>query len=78
MVTSSTNPCIKGMTVDTCPHNPLLGCDCKANPPRKRCHTCSGFFHPALDVSIEVHGVSFHEGCYNRYEHYYGLDKPID
>lgn len=29
------NPCIKGMTVETCPHNPILGCDCKANPPRK-------------------------------------------
>lgn len=25
------NPCIKGMTKDTCPYNPLLGCDCRAN-----------------------------------------------
>lgn len=26
------NPCVKGMTVNTCPYNPLLGCDCGANP----------------------------------------------
>lgn len=30
---STTNPCVKGMTPETCPHNPRLGCDCKANPP---------------------------------------------
>lgn len=30
---STPNPCIKGMTVETCPHNPRLGCDCGANPP---------------------------------------------
>lgn len=30
-----TNPCIKGMTVDTCRFNPILGCDCGANAPRR-------------------------------------------
>lgn len=28
------NPCQKGMTVETCPFNPILGCDCGANRPR--------------------------------------------
>ncbi len=27
--------CVKGMTHDTCPYNPLLGCDCGYNKPRK-------------------------------------------
>jgi hypothetical protein len=25
--------CIKGMTPNTCPYNPLLGCDCGINKP---------------------------------------------
>lgn len=25
--------CMKGMTKDTCPYNPRLGCDCGQNPP---------------------------------------------
>ena len=39
------------------------------------CYKCSGFFKAGVDVEIKIHGVSFHEGCYNSY---YGLDKPID
>ena len=27
--------CVKGMTHDTCPYNPLLGCDCGYNRPRR-------------------------------------------
>lgn len=42
------------------------------------CWKCSGFFRKGLDVPMERNGAQFHEGCYNRYEHYYGLDKPID
>lgn len=30
------NQCIKGMSKDTCPFNPRLGCDCGLNPPRVR------------------------------------------
>ena len=26
--------CIKGMTQDTCPFNPILGCDCGQNKPK--------------------------------------------
>lgn len=25
--------CFKQMTKDTCPYNPILGCDCGLNPP---------------------------------------------
>lgn len=49
------------------------------------CHTCGGFIeeddaipfldHQHLDDFPHAH---FHKGCYNPYEHYYGLDKPID
>lgn len=48
--------CQKGMTKDTCPYNPNLGCDCRANPPngnfyvtdpshggKVTCHKCAGF-----------------------------------
>lgn len=30
------------------------------------------------DLVIEVFGMYWHETCYNPYEHYYGLNKPID
>lgn len=46
------------------------------------CHKCLKpiieaerlIFHPedALD------GAQFHKSCFNPYEHYYGLDRPID
>jgi hypothetical protein len=91
--------CQKGMTKDTCPYNPNLGCDCGANPPngnfhvtdpthggKVTCYKCGGFIlerdhqgywadHQSKD---EFPMDSFHKDCYNPYEHYYGLDKPID
>ena len=49
------------------------------------CHKCNGFIvegdgegywdHQHRD---EFPHVWFHKDCFNRYEHYYGLDKPID
>jgi hypothetical protein len=49
------------------------------------CHKCNGFIlhrdwvpywdHQHKDEFPKEH---FHKDCYNRYEHYYGLDKPID
>lgn len=46
------------------------------------CHRCNGFikgaelliYHPE-DV---LDGAQFHKECFNPYEHYYGLDRPID
>lgn len=32
----------KGMTKETCPFNPRLGCDCGANPPRRFEVVCLG------------------------------------
>lgn len=40
------------------------------------CHKCNEFIG-SQDYRT-VYGVHFHNGCYNGYEHYYGLDKPID
>lgn len=49
------------------------------------CHKCQGFilegdekgyFLPVRMNKIAV--AHFHNDCYNPYEHYYGLDKPID
>ena len=46
------------------------------------CHKCQGFiFESELEsVLSDEHGPKayFHKGCFNRYEHYYGLDKPLD
>jgi hypothetical protein len=49
------------------------------------CHKCG---KPVSDITgreyvNHPHDVSFpptwfHDECFNRYEHYYGLDKPID
>lgn len=49
------------------------------------CHKCGGFIpedewegywdHQHRD---EFPAASFHINCFNRYEHYYGLDKPLD
>ena len=48
------------------------------------CHKCGGFIdEDDLLVYKKTTGDNlsvafFHKDCYNRYEHYYGLDKPID
>lgn len=49
------------------------------------CHKCGSFIiysdwvpyrdHQHLDEFPHIH---FHKDCFNKYEHYYGLDKPID
>jgi L-amino acid N-acyltransferase YncA len=44
------------------------------------CHKCNGFIKEG-DVHIwrgDMNITWFHKDCYNPYEHYYGLDKPID
>ncbi len=61
---------------------------CITNPAhggKVTCHKCGQFIlegdgegyldHQHKD---EFPKVWFHKACYNRYEHYYGLDKPID
>lgn len=49
------------------------------------CHKCNGFIFecdavPYLDHQHlnEFPKAHFHKDCYNPYEHYYGLDKPLD
>lgn len=49
------------------------------------CHRCNEFIKEGDEVAYLDHQhkdefpkVHFHKGCYNPYEHYYGLDKPID
>lgn len=49
------------------------------------CHKCNGFIVEGDGVSYldyqhkdEFPNVFFHIDCFNAYEHYYGLDKPID
>lgn len=49
------------------------------------CHTCSGFIIEGKGTGYLDHqhpkdfpSVWFHTECYNPYEHYYGIDKPID
>lgn len=41
------------------------------------CHKCKELIVEDQRFVI-VYGVAFHHYCYNGYEHYYGLDKPID
>lgn len=48
------------------------------------CHKCNGFIregdkfiYPDKEKEL-THTVWFHKDCWNEYEHYYGLDKPID
>jgi hypothetical protein len=44
------------------------------------CHKCGRWIYDN-EKCLEYDGNSgtfFHVECYNRYEHYYGLDKPID
>lgn len=60
MDTPSTNPCIKGMTVDTCPHNPRLGCDCGANPSQRALKgVCRAFWRQSGKPTEEWNGA----GC---------------
>lgn len=47
------------------------------------CHTCGGFIEEGDEILYRYPLRSgpdtyFHQKCYNTYEHYYGLDKPID
>lgn len=49
------------------------------------CHKCNGFIEAQEYVPYWDHQhrdefpkIGFHERCFNRYEHYYGLDKPLD
>lgn len=49
------------------------------------CHKCNGFIPEGDDVGYwsfqhrdEYPAAHFHKNCYNEYEHYYGLDKPLD
>lgn len=49
------------------------------------CHKCQGFITGQEAVPYWDHqhrdewpAKWFHEHCYNQYEHYYGLDRPID
>lgn len=49
------------------------------------CHKCSGFIIEGDEIGYhcyqnarEFPAAHFHKSCYNEYEHYYGLDKPID
>lgn len=48
--------CEKGMTKDTCPYNPRLGCDCGLNPPirikRDFCIQCGASFPPRYGEGI--------------------------
>lgn len=41
------------------------------------CHKCSAWIYSDQKY-LEHERVFFHEDCFNKYEHYYGLDKPID
>lgn len=49
------------------------------------CHKCGGFVteddaigYFSFQHRDEFPHVHFHKECFNEYEHYYGLDKPID
>ena len=49
------------------------------------CHKCGGFISYRFwepywvnQHKTEFPKAHFHRACYNPYEHYYGLDKPLD
>jgi hypothetical protein len=50
------------------------------------CHKCNGFiqekdlftFGPPAELDFGSTSWYFHKDCFNPYEHYYGLDRPID
>jgi len=46
----------------------------------KVCHKCGKLIEGEAHFYEEDNGVKaiFHKDCYNQYEHYYGLDRPID
>lgn len=41
------------------------------------CYKCSGFIRGGDEYWYST-GVFFHRDCFSHYEHYYGLDKPLD
>lgn len=50
---------------------------------KETCYKCNGFIlegdHYVYPLDNFLDNVTyFHKDCFNRYEHYYGLDKPID
>ena len=67
-------------------------CDCDAfvftNPAHSGkvdCYKCHGWIMEGDEIgyldhqhSIEFPSIHFHKWCFNPYEHYYGLNKPID
>jgi hypothetical protein len=49
------------------------------------CYKCNGFIIEGEEIGYWDHqhkdefpNAHFHKKCFNGYEHYYGLDKPID
>jgi len=49
------------------------------------CHKCNGFIQVGEEEGYWDHqhrnefpAYHFHKKCFNRYEHYYGIDRPID
>lgn len=45
------------------------------------CHKCGGFIEEDEAVAyrnVDKPIVLFHKECFNVYEHYYGLNRPID
>lgn len=49
------------------------------------CHKCNSFIAEDDGLGYRNHqhrdefpNTWFHKKCFNRYEHYYGLDKPVD
>jgi len=49
------------------------------------CHKCNGFIDEDVWVpywdhqhKTEFARYHFHQDCFNPYEHYYGIDRPID
>lgn len=49
------------------------------------CHKCNGFIIEGEETAYREYQTRkefpkyfFHKECYNQYEHYYGIDKPID
>lgn len=44
------------------------------------CYKCGGFIPEGNEIGLDhlYPEIWFHQDCFNPYEHYYGLDKPID
>ena len=65
-------------TIDGFVSNPVHG-------GKVTCHKCNGSILQSEHLPYwdyqhgnEYPSIHFHKGCYNQYEHYYGLDRPID